>query len=207
MQNNVTILTERTKALKTPARFIGSVETQEVNKLIVTEDLKSVTEKTINFNQGLFKIVEEVFDNALDECKRHRNNADSKKKGIGNVVSFQIDPQCQWITVSDNGNGIPTTKAKLEDGTDSDMTMYQAAWTKLGAGTNFDGYTNDDSDARGQNGVPSESNPITTSDIIVGYFSAISFVDLISYISNSANSPTKCISVILDGSTSNSFKY
>ena len=72
MQNNVTILTERTKALKTPARFIGSVETQEVNKLIVTEDLKSVTEKTINFNQGLFKIVEEVFDNALDECKRHR---------------------------------------------------------------------------------------------------------------------------------------
>ena len=152
MQNNVTILTERTKALKTPARFIGSVETQEVNKLIVTEDLKSVTEKTINFNQGLFKIVEEVFDNALDECKRHRNNADSKKKGIGNVVSFQIDPQCQWITVSDNGNGIPTTKAKLEDGSDSDMTMYQAAWTKLGAGTNFDGYTNDDSDARGQNG-------------------------------------------------------
>ena len=57
MQNNVTILTERTKALKTPARFIGSVETQEVNKLIVTEDLKSVTEKTINFNQGIFKIV------------------------------------------------------------------------------------------------------------------------------------------------------
>ena len=52
--NNVTILTERTKALKTPARFIGSVETQVVNKMIVTEDLKSVTERQINFNQGLF---------------------------------------------------------------------------------------------------------------------------------------------------------
>ena len=100
MQNNVTILTERTKALKTPARFIGSVETQEVNKLIVTEDLKSVTEKTINFNQGLFKIVEEVFDNALDECKRHRNNADSKKKGIGNVVSYP------WITSIPKSIGI-----------------------------------------------------------------------------------------------------
>ena len=78
--NNVTILTERTKALKTPARFIGSVETQVVNKMIVTEDLKSVTERQINFNQGLFKIVEEVFDNALDECKRHKNSPDSKKK-------------------------------------------------------------------------------------------------------------------------------
>ena len=40
MQNNVTILTERTKALKTPARFIGSVETQEVNKLIENPKLK-----------------------------------------------------------------------------------------------------------------------------------------------------------------------
>ena len=150
--NNVTILTERTKALKTPARFIGSVETQVVNKMIVTEDLKSVTERQINFNQGLFKIVEEVFDNALDECKRHKNSPDSKKKGIGNTISFSIDADCQWITISDNGNGIPTTKAKLEDGSDSDMTMYQAAWTKLGAGTNFDGYTEEDSEARGQNG-------------------------------------------------------
>ena len=30
-----------------------------------------------------------------------------RKKGIGNTISFSIDTDCQWITISDNGNGIP----------------------------------------------------------------------------------------------------
>ena len=149
-QNNVvTILTERSKVLKTPGRFIGSVETREVEKMVVTPDFKSVAEKLLKFNPGLFKIVEEVFDNALDECKRHDKN---RKPNLGDTITFTVDQQCQWITVSDNGNGIPTERAKNEDGSDSDMTMYQAAWTKLGAGTNFDGFTEEDSAARGQNG-------------------------------------------------------
>ena len=148
-ENIVTILTERSKVLKTPGRFIGSTETKEIEKMVVTPDFKSVTEKLLKFNPGLFKIVEEVFDNALDECKRHDKN---RKPNLGDTVSFMVDKDCQWITISDNGNGIPTEKAKNEDGTLSDMTMYQAAWTKLGAGTNFDGFTEEDSAARGQNG-------------------------------------------------------
>lgn len=147
--NVVTILTDRSKVLKTPGRYIGSVETKEIEKMVVTPDFKSVTEKLLKFNPGLFKIVEEVFDNALDECKRHDKN---RKANLGDTITFTIDQQCQWITISDNGNGIPTEKAKNEDGTDSNMTMYQAAWTKLGAGTNFDGFTEEDSAARGQNG-------------------------------------------------------
>ena len=151
MNNNiVTILTERSKVLKTPGRFIGSIETKEIEKMVVTPDFKSVTEKLLKFNPGLFKIVEEVFDNALDECKRH--DKAGRKPNLGDCVFFTVDEKCQWITVADNGNGIPTTKAKNEDGSDSDMTMYQAAWTKLGAGTNFDGFTEEDSSARGQNG-------------------------------------------------------
>lgn len=148
--NNVVILTERSKVLKTPGRFIGSIETREVEKMVVTPDFKSVTEKLLKFNPGLFKIVEEVFDNSLDECKRH--DKAGRKPNLGDTVSFSIDEQCQWITISDNGNGIPTQRAKNEDGSDSEMTMYQAAWTKLGAGTNFDGFTEEDSAARGQNG-------------------------------------------------------
>lgn len=149
-QNQVVILTERSKVLKTPGRFIGSIETKEMEKMVVTPDLKSVEEKVLNFNPGLFKVLEEVFDNALDECKRH--DKAGRKPGLGDTITFNIDQNCQWITISDNGNGIPTEKAKLEDGSDSELTMYQAAWTKLGAGTNFDGFTDDDSEARGQNG-------------------------------------------------------
>ena len=149
-QNTIVILTERSKVLKSPARFIGSVETREVEKMVVTPDLKSVEEKLLRFNPGLFKVMEEVFDNALDECKRH--DLAGRKPNLGDEIRFNVDKDCQWITISDNGNGIPTRKAKLEDGSDSDMTMYQAAWTKLGAGTNFDGFTDDDSQARGQNG-------------------------------------------------------
>lgn len=151
MANNiVTILTERSKVLKTPGRFIGSIETKEIEKMVVTPDFKSVTEKLLKFNPGLFKIVEEVFDNALDECKRH--DKAGRKPNLGDTIFFNVDDKGQWITVADNGNGIPTNKAKNEDGSDSDMTMYQAAWTKLGAGTNFDGFTEEDSAARGQNG-------------------------------------------------------
>lgn len=146
-QNRVVILGERSKVLKTPGRFIGSIETREIEKMVVTTDLKSVEEMKIRFNTGLFKIVEEVFDNALDECKRH--NGQTQK---GNRIDFIIDKDSKWITISDNGNGIPNTPAENEDGSASDLTMYQAAWNKLGAGTNFDGYTEEDSDARGQNG-------------------------------------------------------
>ena len=146
-KNSVVILGERSKVLKTPGRFIGSIETRQIEKMVVTPDLKSVIEMQINFNPGLFKIVEEVFDNALDECKRH-----DAKSGKGNRIDFVIDQDSKWITISDNGNGIPNTKALNEDRTESALTMYQAAWTKLGAGTNFDGYTEEDSEARGQNG-------------------------------------------------------
>ena len=148
--NSVVILTERSKVLKTPGRFIGSTETKQIEKMVVTPDFKSVTEQLLNFNPGLFKIVEEVFDNALDECKRH--DKAGRRPNLGDIVSFNIDEQCQWITISDNGNGIPTVPAVNEDGSPSDMKMYQAAWTKLGAGTNFDGFTEEDSEARGQNG-------------------------------------------------------
>ena len=148
--NNVVILTERSKVLKTPGRFIGSIETKEIEKMVVTPDFKSVIEKMLKFNPGLFKCIEEVYDNCLDECKRH--DKAGRKPNLGDTISFSLDQQCQWITISDNGNGIPTQKAKNEDGSDSEMTMYQAAWTKLGAGTNFDGFTDEDSAARGQNG-------------------------------------------------------
>jgi DNA gyrase/topoisomerase IV subunit B len=150
MSNKIVILTDRSKVLKTPGRYIGSIETKQIEKMVVTPDFKSVTEKMLNFNPGLFKIVEEVFDNALDECKRH--DKQGRKPNLGDIVSFSIDEHGKWITISDNGNGIPTNPAKNEDGTDSEMTMYQAAWTKLGAGTNFDGFTEEDSEARGQNG-------------------------------------------------------
>lgn len=148
-KNVVTILTDRSKVLKTPGRYIGSIETKDVEKMVVTPDFKSVTEKLLKFNPGLFKMVEEVFDNGLDECKRHDKN---RKPNLGDTISFSVDEKCQWITISDNGNGIPTEKAKNEDGSLASVTMYQAAWTKLGAGTNFDGFTEEDSAARGQNG-------------------------------------------------------
>ena len=83
--NVVTILTDRSKVLKTPGRYIGSIETKDVEKMVVTPDFKSVTEKLLKFNPGLFKIIEEVFDNGLDECKRHDKN---RKPNLGDTISF-----------------------------------------------------------------------------------------------------------------------
>ena len=53
-KNVVTILTDRSKVLKTPGRYIGSIETKEVEKMVVTPDFKSVTEKLLKFILACF---------------------------------------------------------------------------------------------------------------------------------------------------------
>ena len=141
------VLGERSKVLKTPSRFIGRVETAIEEKTIVTSDLKSVKTCNLRFNPGLFKIVEEPLDNALDECKRNNGIP-----GKGDTIMVNVDKDGQWLSISDNGNGIPTQEAVHEESGKTGMPIFQAAWCKLGAGQNFDGYTNDDSEARGQNG-------------------------------------------------------
>lgn len=130
------VLSERDHIRKRPAMYIGAVSPTEVSGII------NFQYQTKTIVPGLIKIIEEVYQNSIDEFIR----TDGK---FANELSVEIDEvglDGWFVTITDNGRGIPV---KEYDG------VYQAelAWTRARAGTNF----GDDNERTtiGMNGVGS----------------------------------------------------
>lgn len=138
-QNVVTTISNRSKVLKRPARFIGAV-TETAQDSYIIENNK-IIKKKLNYVPGLIKIVEEVIDNSIDEAVRTNYNFANK---------IDIKTSESELSVQDNGRGIPVIPTKNEDGTDGETLMPEGAWTLLNTGSNFD--DEDDNITMGQNG-------------------------------------------------------
>jgi DNA gyrase/topoisomerase IV subunit B len=141
--NIVTTISNRTKVLKRPARFIGSTSLIEENTFIFENN--RVVKKNIKFVPGLIKIIEEVIDNSIDEAVRTNFKFANKIQ-----ISTKEDWINDWISVKDNGRGIPIQPTKNEDGTDGKTLMPEGAWTLLNTGSNFT--DEEDNITMGQNG-------------------------------------------------------
>lgn len=128
------ILDDISHCLLRPAIYIGSVVSEE-KKLFLNFQYKS-----INYNPGLFKIINELIDNAVDEHVR----TDFK---FANKIEISVDNK--RFTITDNGRGIPVDKIKDID--NKEIYRPEAAWCRTKAGTNF----NDDKNriTAGMNGV------------------------------------------------------
>lgn len=137
--NNVTTISNRSKVLKRPARFIGAVSLTETDSY----DLKAgkLVQVKTNIVPGLMKIFEEVIDNSIDEAIRTNYK-------FANLIS--ITTSKGEHSVEDNGRGIPVKPTLNEDGSEADYLMPEGAWTKLNTGSNFD--DEDDNTTVGQNG-------------------------------------------------------
>lgn len=138
-QNVVTTISNRSKVLKRPARFIGAVTRMEQESYIIEDD--SIIKKKLKYVPGLIKIVEEVIDNSIDEAVRTNYKFANK---------IDVKTSDSEISVQDNGRGIPVIPTKNEDGSDGDTLMPEGAWTLLNTGSNFD--DEDDNITMGQNG-------------------------------------------------------
>lgn len=130
------ILDDISHVLLRPAIYIGST-TAEEKKLFLNFNYQSV-----NYNPGLFKIINELIDNSVDEHVR----TDFK---FANKIDITVDRN--RFSITDNGRGIPVDKVKDTDG--SEIYRPEAAWCRTKAGSNF----SDDKNrvTAGMNGVGS----------------------------------------------------
>ena len=136
-ENNIKILTQIEHVLHRTGRYVGSTKHIDQNMFIL-KDGKMVYEK-INYVPALLKIVREAIDNAIDENIR-------TKGSFANKIKVEITDD-GWISVLDNGRGIPVKKIKKDD---HEIWGPEAAWCELRAGSNFD--DEKDNTTIGQNG-------------------------------------------------------
>lgn len=138
---NFKILTDREHVLIRPNTYIGSVVSSPREEWILDEDGK-VKRSTLDYPEGLLKIINEILDNSLDEYKRTDGS-------YSNKISVKIS--ADKIIIEDNGRGLPVKKA--EDGS----WIPVSAFTKLRAGTNF---SDEDRNTIGTNGIGSSATNI-----------------------------------------------
>lgn len=122
-----------------PSIMIGSVKPTD-EKIPIIRD-KFIYFESRKISVGLYKLFNEVFDNALDEAKR--------MKGSMKSISISVDTKKNSISIGDTGNGF---YKGTNINTKSGKSNIETALTMLRAGSNFDNHEFDES-IIGQNGV------------------------------------------------------
>ena len=143
MPNNFQILSDHEHIRKRFSMYGGS-QVEQSEEMFIEQDFK-----TVNVVGGLLKIINEIIDNSIDE------NVRTKGK-FANEISIKVEDN-GYITVADNGRGIPSEKVMTTDG---EKWQLEAAFTMARAGSNFD---DDNRESIGMNGVGSAITYVTSS--------------------------------------------
>lgn len=168
--------------LHRPEIYIGSIQEIKINDFVYINN--ELTFKEITYNPGLFKIVDEVISNSVDEAIR--NNF---KVGTNIKVTFNKD---QSFLIEDDGNGVPV-------GFDTKLKKYSSelVFSNLKTGSNFD--DNSNSELLGLNGVG-----VSLTNIFSSYFSVYINDGKSIYRQKFSNNLTKIEKPSVSKSTSNS---
>lgn len=120
MKEEFKVLTDQQHVLLRPQMYIGSVTAEDQTGLI------SGKVQTKHVVPSLIKLVEEIYQNSIDEFIRTQGKFASKIE-----VTIENNPLLgSSVTVEDNGRGIPVKKI-------GDSYQPVLAWTTLRAGSNF----------------------------------------------------------------------
>ena len=136
-KNVVVKISDRDKVLKRPNRFIGAVKADNLDGWYYIND--KFEKRSIYASRGLQKLVAEIYSNSIDEAIRTNFQYANK---------IDISVTNGYITVSDNGRGIPIVP--MEGINDAGIMMPEGAWCVLSAGSNFE--DEDDNVSQGMNG-------------------------------------------------------
>jgi DNA gyrase/topoisomerase IV subunit B len=128
-------LDDRSHCLAKPGMYIGSTTTEEHQGII------NFKHQAIRYVPGLIKLFSEILDNSIDEHIRTKGEYSTKID-----VSIGVDIDGSFVTVTDNGRGIPVQEH-------GDSWIPVKAWTRLRAGANFGDDTK--RDTIGTNGIGS----------------------------------------------------
>lgn len=141
------ILDDKAHILLRPGMYCGSVTNELHNQFL------NYKWQSFEYVPGLFKIINELIDNSIDEFIRTGGE-------FANQIDIKVTDKSFWI--KDNGRGIPVDLIKDLDG--EDIYRPVAAWCKTKAGSNFG--SDSDRDTIGMNGVGSALANIFSSKFI-----------------------------------------
>ncbi len=106
-------LSHREHIKKLTDTYIGSIQTVEESMYIVKNLTSStkIVNKKIDYNPGLYKIIDEILVNAFDQYTRLRlNQSGLPKKDIINTTKIKVSIKNSTISIYNNGNGIDVVK-------------------------------------------------------------------------------------------------
>jgi DNA gyrase/topoisomerase IV subunit B len=122
--------------------YLGSTSMEEVEQFLFGKWTK------VRYTPALFKMVNEILDNSIDEHIRTAGK-------FANKIDVSIDDNS--VTVTDNGRGIPQEEVQTPEG--DTILRPVAAWTRVNAGTSFE----DQRTSIGANGVGSAATNFMSS--------------------------------------------
>lgn len=125
-EENYENLPEHDRILKRPGTYIGSILSNEEKHFLINEK-NEVEYKIINYNSGLIKIFDEVLVNAIDH---------SVKNDTVTEISVEINKKEGFISITNNGPGIPIKKQKNALG--NEVYIPEMISSNLGSGSNYD---------------------------------------------------------------------
>lgn len=122
--------------------YLGSTSLEEVEQFLFGKWTK------VRYTPALFKMVNEILDNSIDEHIRTAGKFATK-------IDVSVDDNS--VTISDNGRGIPQEEVHTPEG--DTILRPVAAWTRVNAGTSFE----DQRTSIGANGVGSAATNFMSS--------------------------------------------
>jgi len=143
---DVKILNDIEHVLTRPGMYIGSINSESQFFWLPEKD--KMVYKELEYIPGLFKIFNELLDNAVDEGVR----------GFCNEIWVEVDTEKNSYSIRDNGRGISPEKHA------SGKYLPELLFTTLRSGSNFD---DEKRETIGMNGVGAALSNIFSSKFVV----------------------------------------
>ena len=120
MTEQFKILTARDHVRTRVGMYLGSTSIEEVEQFLFGKWTK------VHYTPALFKMINEIIDNSIDEHIRTSGTFATK---------IDVIIKDSTVTVTDNGRGIPQELIETPEG--ESIQRAVAAWTRVNAGTSF----------------------------------------------------------------------
>ncbi|KAK2960421.1 putative DNA topoisomerase 2 [Blattamonas nauphoetae] len=93
--------------LQRPDTYVGSLDPTSVQTYVMDESTQRMTERTLTYVPGLYKIFDEILVNASDNKQRDRAATDVSPKIEMTYIEVKINKEKGMISVENDGFGIP----------------------------------------------------------------------------------------------------
>jgi len=124
--------------LTRPGMWIGNIKPENENIWIYDSKTDKIVNKFIKYNEGLYKITDEILSNAYDQFIRLKDLLKTVPESAKNLIKpvknikLNIDYATGYISITNDGNGIDVAM------TESNVYVPELIFSRLLTSTNYD---------------------------------------------------------------------